>query len=83
MAKKKFFKTKVGSILKNVGIGIADNFTGGMASNILEDTGDIAPSGVPNNNVKLIVQALMWATLVYLIAKGVISIDEAEQIKDL
>lgn len=84
--KKPFNKTKVGHFLTDsaVGkilVGSVDTFTGGLASNIIEET-PTSPSGSADK-IKAVGAILTALILIYLVVTGQITTEEAEQIKDI
>lgn len=84
--KKPFNKTKVGQFLTKTTtgkliMGAADTVTGGIVSNAVESTED-HPSGQVNVP-KMIGTLVIGAVLIYLVVTGKISIDQAQELKEL
>lgn len=62
-------------------MGVADTFTGGMVSNVVEST-TTHPTGKPDP-IKGIGSIVVLLVLIYLVSKGVITVEDAEVLNDL
>ena len=83
---KKFNETKFGHFLTKtltgkIIIGAGDFFTGGTVSNIVENTDD-SPSG-SIDKIKALGVILTGLILIYLVVSGKISLEDAENLKEL
>tara|TARA_R110000796_G_scaffold103652_3_gene213082 strand:+ start:374 stop:637 length:264 start_codon:yes stop_codon:yes gene_type:complete len=84
--KKPFNKTRFGNFLTNTAtgkllVGGADFFTGGIVSNIVEETPQ-SPSGSADK-MKVVGTLLISLLLIYLVSNGTISLEEAEQLEKI
>lgn len=83
--KKPFNKTKVGGFLTKTFAGklltgVADSFTGGAVSNAVENNEDF-PSG--KVNWTKLTGTIVGLILIYLVVTGKISLEQAEELKQL
>jgi|GEM_PF-4929866 len=84
--KKPFKKTKVGQFLTKsltgkVIVGLADGATMGLASNIIEET-ETSPAGKVDP-YKAIGTTVVVLVLIVLVAKGIITVEQAEDLNGL